>query len=136
MNFSKQSYLGLGILFCIAIGITATVSRGKNAIEPQDPASLDRRISMLEQRLYSIESNISRLQQYATTQRPSQVTSPGASDRDITLLQEEIQRLTLRLGEVECGVLKLDERTTTPRKKSADPCRQNPDAPLRLATRP
>ena len=141
MSFSKQSYLVLVILLAIAIGITATISRGKNSsesIEPQDPASLDRRISMLEQRLYTIESNINRLQQYVSTQRPS-VTAPSTGDRDTILLREEIQRLSLRLGEVECGVLKLDERTTTPSRKSSksvDPCRQNSDAPLRLAARP
>ena len=140
MNFSKQSNLVWVILLCIAIGITATVSRGKNSselTEPQDPASLDRRISLLEQRLYTIESNINRLQQYVTTQRPS-VTAPSTSDRDIIVLREEIQRLSLRLGDVECGTLKLDERTTPSHKnsKSADPCRQNPDAPLRLPTRP
>ena len=140
MNFSKQSNLVLVILLCVAIGITATVSRGKNpseSIEPQDPASLDRRISLLEQRLYTIESNINRLQQYVSTQRPS-VTAPSTSDRDLILMREELQRLSLRLGEVECGVLKLDERTTPSRKgsKSVDPCRQNPDTPLRLAARP
>jgi hypothetical protein len=140
MNFSKQSNLVLVVLLFIAIGIMAAVSRGKNSsasIEPQDPASLDRRLSMLEQRLYTIESNINRLQQYVTTQRPP-VTAPSTSDRDVIALREEIQRLSLRLGEVECGVLKLDERTArTPKSsKPADPCRQNPDAPLRLPTRP
>ena len=137
MNFSKQSNVVLGVLLCIAIGIMTTVSRGKNSSASQDPASLDRRISLLEQRLYTIESNINRLQQYATTQRPP-VTAPSTSDRDVIQLREEIQRLSLRLGEVECGVLKLDERTArTPKSsKSADPCRQNPDAPLRLPTRP
>jgi len=132
MSFSKKSYAVLVGLLCTAIGLMATVSRG----ETQDPASLDRRISMLEQRLYTIESNINRLQQYVSTQRPA-VTAPSTSDRDLILMQEEIQKLNLRLAEVECGVIKLDERTTPPSRrsataKSADPCRLNADTPLRL----
>jgi hypothetical protein len=135
MKFSK-SHAVLVSLLCIAIGVMATVSRG----ETQDPASLDRRISLLEQRLYTIESNINRLQQYVTTQRPS-VTAPSTSDRDLILMREEIQRLNLRLSEVECGLIKLDERTTPGSRKSStakatDPCRQNSDTPLRLPTRP
>jgi len=143
MSFSNKSYVMLVSLLCITIGVMATVSRGKGSSElseTQDPASLDRRISMLEQRLYTIESNINRLQQYVTTQRPA-VTAPSTSDRDLILMREEVQRLNLRLAEVECGLLKLDERTTAPSRrnstaKSADLCRQNPDTPLRLTARP
>ena len=93
MSFSKKSYAVLVGLLCIAIGVMATVSRG----ETQDPASLDRRISMLEQRLYTIESNINRLQQYVSTQRPA-VTAPSTSDRDLILMQEEIQKLEKELA--------------------------------------
>ena len=138
MSISKRLNLVLGILLCLAIGVMANGSRGKSSSEMQDVSSLDRRLSLLEQRFYSIESNISRLQQYVTSQRPP-VSQPSTSDREIILLREEVQRLSLRLSEAECGLAKLDERTTT-RKSSAakpsDPCRQNPDAPLRLSTRP
>lgn len=138
MSFSKQSYLV--IFLCVVIAIMATVSRGKGFAEAQDPASLDRRISLLEQRLYMIESNINRLQQSVATQRPP-ITQAGPSDRDVIRLQEVMQRVSLRVDEVECGLLKLDERTTTPSRrssaaKSADPCRQNAETPLRLTTRP
>jgi len=141
MSFSKRLNLVLGVLLCLAIGVVANVSRGKSsANETQDPASLDRRISMLEQRFYSIESSISRLQQSMASQRPP-VTQPNTNDRDIIMLREEVQRLSLRLAEVECGLLKLDERTTPPSRRSSAPkstdlCRQNPDTPLRLASRP
>src|SRR6185369_716319 len=114
MSFSKESYAVLVGLLCIAIGVMATVSRGGT----QDPSSLDRRISLLEQRLYTIESNLNRLQQYVSTQRPA-VTTPSTSDRDLILMREEIQRLNLRLTEVECGVIKLDERTTPAARKSS-----------------
>ena len=125
---------------CAVIGMMANSSRGSSASEPQDVSSLDRRISLLEQRFYSVESNISRLQQYVATQRPS-VSQPGVSDRELSLLREEIQRLTLRMNEVECGLSKLDERTTpaarrNPAARSNDPCRLNPETPVRLSTRP
>jgi predicted RNase H-like nuclease (RuvC/YqgF family) len=127
------------VLLCIVIGIMATVSRGKSSTTTQDVAGLDRRVSLLEQRLYMLESSMNRLQTYVTSQR-SPVSQPS-NDREISLLQEEVQRLNLRLAEVECGLIKLDERTTTPARrssapKSTDPCRQNADAPLRLQSRP
>src|SRR6185369_1296120 len=72
MNLSKQANLVLVILLCAVIGVMASNSRGNSAtaaVANQDPSSLDRRISLLEQRFYTIESNISRLQQYMATQR-------------------------------------------------------------------
>jgi predicted RNase H-like nuclease (RuvC/YqgF family) len=138
MNLSKQSNLVLVLTLCVVVGTVANVSRGKSSAEPQDVSSLDRRISLLEQRFYQVESSINRLQTYIASQRP-QVSQPTTSDRDVILLREEIQRLSLRLGEVECGLVKLDERTTSRRsnaQKSDDPCRMNVDTPLRLSARP
>ena len=138
MNLSKQSNLVLFVVLCGVIGVMASISRGNNAT--QDPASLDRRLSMLEQRFYSMESSISRLQTYVATQRP-QVSQPSTSDRELSLMREELQRLTLRMAEIDCGLIKLDERTTpaarrNPTAKSNDPCRLNPDTPVRLSTHP
>jgi len=138
MNLSKQSNLVLFVVLCAVIGVMASISRGNNST--QDPSSLDRRLSLLEQRFYSIESSISRLQQYVATQRPS-LPQPSTSDRDLILMREEVQRLELRMAEVECGLIKLDERTTpaarrNPTAKSNDPCRLNPDQSLRLSTHP
>jgi hypothetical protein len=143
MNLSKQANFVLVILLFAVIGVMASNSRGNSAtaaVESQDPSSLDRRISLLEQRFYTIESNISRLQQYMATQRPS-ISQPGVSDREVSLMRDEIQRLTLRMTEVECGLSKLDERTTpaarrNPTAKANDPCRLNPETPVRLSTRP
>ena len=138
MNFSKHPNLVLVLVLCGVVGTVASVSRGKSAAEAQDVSSLDRRISLLEQRFYQVESSISRLQTYIASQRPP-ATSPSTSDRDVILLRDEIQRLSLRLTEVECGLVKLDERTTSRRsnaQKSDDPCRANVDTPLRLSARP
>lgn len=143
MNLSKQSNLMLTVVLCAVIGVMATSSRGNStaaAVENQDPSSLDRRISLLEQRFYSIESSISRLQQYVAAQRPA-VTTPSTSDRDVLLIRDEIQRLSLRMSELECGLTKLDERTTPANRRNAtpksnDPCRLNVDTPVRLSARP
>lgn len=137
MNFSKQSNLLLILVLCVVVGTVANISLGKNSVESQDPGSLDRRISLLEQRFYQVESSINRLQTYVASQRP-QISQPSTSDRDVLIIRDEVQRLSLRLGEVECGLLKLDERTATRRStpKSDDPCRVNVDAPLRLSARP
>jgi len=138
MNLSKQSNFVLVVVLFAAIGVMASISRGNNST--QDPSSLDRRLSLLEQRFYSLESSISRLQQYVATQRPS-VSQPSTSDRELILMREELQRLTLRMTEIECGLIKLDERTTpaarrNPTAKSNDPCRLNPDQTVRLSTHP
>jgi len=137
MNFSKHSNLVLVLVLCVVVGTVANVSRGKSSAEPQDPSSLDRRISLLEQRFYQVESSINRLQTYIASQRP-QPSQPSTSDRDVILIRDDVQRLSLRLTEVECGLVKLDERTANRRstQKSDDPCRANVDTPLRLSARP
>jgi hypothetical protein len=143
MNLSKQSNLVLVVVLCAVIGVMANSSRGNSAwmpAEPQDVSSLDRRLSLLEQRFYSVESSISRLQTYVAAQRPP-VSQPTTSDRDVILIREEIQRLSLRITELECGLSKLDERTTPASRrnntdKPSDPCRLNVDTPVRLSARP
>lgn len=149
MNLLKKWRVALGIVLCAVIGTLVNAEASKNSsalenVDAQDVASLDRRISLLEQRLYYIESNISRLQQSIVSQRP-QVLQPSARDQEIDLLRGTVQTLQLRLSEIECGLVKLDERTLTPAvrdarrnagAKTADPCRLNPAAPLRLSNRP
>jgi predicted RNase H-like nuclease (RuvC/YqgF family) len=147
MNFLKKLHLVLVIVLCAGIGIMANVypGRSSSALEEmtQDVGSLDRRITSIEQRLYSIESSISRLQQLALSER-SRASQPIPRDQEIDLVRADIQRLQLRLNEVECGLLKLDERTAvsvrdnlkSPGPKTVDPCRLNPSTPLRLSTRP
>ena len=109
----------------------------------QDSMMLDRRISTLEQRLYSIESRISSLEQRALTPvRPA--PNPTLRDPEIDRLRSELELLRLRVRELECGVLRLDERTLPANVKEArkragaqpqDPCRQEPNAPVQLSTR-
>ena len=137
MSFSKVSYVVLVAFLCAVVGVMARVSSGKSVSEVQDVNSLDRRISMLEQRFYQVESNISRLQQFVAMQRPP-VSQPGVSDGDLSVMREEVQRLSLRVNELECGLVKLDERTLTRKTttKPPDPCRLNVETPVRLSTHP
>jgi hypothetical protein len=144
MSFLKKAP---GIVLCVVIGMMVPVFSTKrfyvleDMAKAQDPASLDRRISLVEQRLFLIESSITRLQQSAITQRlPS--PEPSSRERQIILLNEDLQKLSLRVSELECGLVKVDERTTVrdsarrTETKPADPCRLNPATPIRLSTRP
>lgn len=142
MTFLKRfQWLAIVILAAIVVADFGRSAAGREAAATQDPASLDRRISLLEQRFYTLESSMSRLQQFVASQRPAASTS-DTNDREISLLSQEIQRLQLRMTEIECGVVRLDERTTPASarrsgdQKSTDPCRQNSGAPLRLSSRP
>ena len=125
----KKFHLPLALLAVIAI--IATIHA-----ETQDPASLDRRISMIEQRFFQLESRINRLEQVVVAQRSAQV--PSGRDQEVELMRQEIEGLKLRLNEIDCGLVKLDERTTpaNARKANDDQCRLNPNSPLRLSTRP
>ncbi|HEX3183932.1 MAG TPA: hypothetical protein VHQ94_04005 [Pyrinomonadaceae bacterium] len=139
---SVQNRFQLVAIVVLATVVVIMLGRGVSGAETQDPASLDRRISMLEQRFYTLETSMNRLQQVMTSQR-STGSSSSVTDQEVDQLQAEVQRLQLRLNEVECGLVKLDERTTATganrrggEPRPADPCRQNPSTPLRLPSRP
>ena|SRR5258708_32098940 len=109
----------------------------------QDSVYLDRRISMLETRLSSIESSMRSLQQQEMVSRRSTETQP-ARDPEVTLLRSEVEILNSRLRELECALARLDERTLSPaareaRKRTApqssDPCRVSPEMPIQLSPR-
>ena len=106
--------------------------------------SLERRISVVEQRLNAVEVSVNRLEQQSRLQSAAPQTTRGARDIEVELLRSEVELLRRRVAEDECGLVRVDERTLTPaareaRRKDAagreDPCRLNPDAPLRLPPR-
>ena len=141
MSFRKGFQL-LPIAVLAAVIVAGMAGVGEVSAT-QDVSGLDRRISMLEQRFYSLESSMNRLQQVVTSQRSTGSSSSDLRDRELDQLRQEVQRLQLRLNEVECGLVKLDERTATAggnrrsgEARPADPCRQNPGSPLRLPARP
>ncbi len=149
MNIFQGWRWSLIVMPFVAIAVMAGLHRGKGPLpsavgnETQDVISLDRRISLLEQRFYAVESKINRLeQQVAFSQR---TPSPSSSGRELELLRNQLELLERRLVEIDCGLVKLDERTLTPAAREArhnqgtnmtDPCRLNPGTPLRLSTRP
>jgi hypothetical protein len=120
-----------------------TAGEGVGAAQPQDTFGLERRINSLEQRLYSIELSINRLEQQSATN--ARTPQPGnRRDVELELLQTQIRTLHGQLGEVACGLSKLDERTLSASVREAqrrsgrpntDPCRLDPETPLRLSTR-
>lgn len=104
----------------------------------QDSAFLDRRISLLEQRLNMLDSTVSRLQQ----QSMSTAAPQHARDPETTLLRSEVELLKSRLKEIECGLARLDERTLSAAAREAqkrrnsqpqNPCRLFPEAPIQLS---
>ncbi|HKS26747.1 MAG TPA: hypothetical protein VJS44_02960 [Pyrinomonadaceae bacterium] len=119
------------------------VSDRVEAAPPQELTRIESRLSQLEQRFYSIEMNIRSLEQQS---RLSSVNS-GRPEREteVMLLRSEVEALQRRVAELECGLVRIDERTLTPAAREArrryeggvgDTCRLNTGAPLRLSTRP
>lgn len=137
--------------FCVLIlsallGGTGALDHGALSTDvtatAQDTIYLDRRISMLETRLGSIESSLRSLQQQASMSGRSTNPQP-ARDPEVMLVRSEVEIMSSRLRELECALMRLDERTLSSsareaRKRSgtsADPCRVNPDMPIQLSPR-
>jgi len=141
MSFQKRVQWAA---IALVIGVVVIgLNRGSAGAETQDISGFDRRISMLEQRFYMLETSINRLQQSVSSQRSTGSSSSDLRNREVDELRGELQRLQIRLNEVECGLVKLDERTATAggnrrsgEARPGDPCRLNPGTPLRLPTRP
>jgi hypothetical protein len=129
-----------------------TADTGKSAVitdaattttPPQDVTRIESRLSLIEQRFYSIEANIRGLEQQLRL--ASSTSGRTARDPEVGLLRAEAESLRRRLAEIECGLVRVDERTLQTAAKEArrrsaggasDPCRLNADAPLRLPSRP
>lgn len=130
----------------IAIGLSLIIFFGagvavKSFTPPsvQDSAFLDRRISVLEQRLNMLDSTVSRLQQQSMS---SASPAQPARDPETALLRSEVEILKSRLKEIECGLARLDERTLsaaareTQKRTGAqtqNPCRLFPESPIQLS---
>jgi hypothetical protein len=151
----KRWHWALGIVVCGAIAAAAKGYTLKSPTDPvptmaQDTVMLDRRLNQLETRFYSMESRMSRLeQQMSMAQRAVPAPSPAPTqpmrDPMTDLLRNEVESLKVRIGELECGILRLDERTLSvatreSRKRAGvqpkDSCRLNTEAPIKLSMRP
>jgi hypothetical protein len=109
----------------------------------QNDMYLARRIDQVEQRFYSLESRLNRLEMGSS---PS-IVSPqvrNTNEVDLQFLRTHVDSLRTRVGELECGVLRLDEMTmssgsrTSRRQtgRNAEPCRQDPARAVELSARP
>ncbi|MEK6287840.1 MAG: hypothetical protein AABO57_19140 [Acidobacteriota bacterium] len=108
----------------------------------QDTAYLDRRITMLENKLNTVESSLRRLESQAMSPERSAPSQPGR-DPETSVLRSEVELLKMRVRDLECGLLHLDERTLSASAKEArkrtglqpmEHCRLNPEAPVQLFT--
>jgi hypothetical protein len=141
MKYFKLHGLVTFIVLCAAAAISAgTLNTGNVATASQDPYGLDRRITTLETRLFSLESQIRQFeQQMSVTMRTPSPTRQR--DPAVESLQRQVDLLQSQLIEMRCGLAKLDERTlpaalpkgTGQSDRQSDPCRLNPHTPLVLS---
>lgn len=151
----ERWYWVLALLVFASIGVAAKGYTAKLATNPlpamaQDTVVLDRRLNMLEQRFYSLESRFNRVeQQMSMLQRvvPAPSPTPTSPMRDpaTDFLRTEADSMKLRIAELECAILRLDERTLSPvtretRRRAGlqpkDQCRLNSDVQVKLSARP
>ena len=137
--------LGAAVVICWGLAGAFGERAVPTVLAQQTDPFLSRRIDQLESRFYQLESKIDRVEQEA--RRPA-VASPsitGGNDTEIRLLRSELDSMRLRLGEAECGLLRVDERTLAAaarasRKKmtvgGTENCRVNPGAAIELSARP
>ena len=147
MQYSGLNQHARAVLLVVVVGLALLmvykISSARSAYEPatpQDAIRLETRINQLEQRLYMIETSVRTLEQQS---RIGSATSRGVSPEEVAALQAALQTLDLRLGDDECAIAKLDERTLTPAARNArirsgartEPCRLSADTPVRLPER-
>jgi hypothetical protein len=142
MNRTDRWVIALIIAACLSaaaasghLATNAAVADGASSV--QDPAGLDRRVSMLEQRTFIIEASIRRLEQQANM-RPT--LQPDQTSAETVILRNEVARLRNEMQVVQCALAKLDERTLSPELRLKrdqnnsykDPCRIRPETPLQM----
>jgi hypothetical protein len=130
--------------FCLA-AILHPAGDLAQSVSAQTDFVLERRISQIEQRFYMMESRMNRLEQAATVPSGAPAMNQSRLDAEIVALRSQIDRMLIRLGELECAAAKMDERTLTPQARASlararpgpiDDCRQDASAPVRLSARP
>jgi hypothetical protein len=140
------NFMGIvGVAVLVYGGIAGILGeRGERVVsaQQQDPF-LSQRISQMEQRFYSIETRLNRLESDSRTATGVRPGVPNNNDVDIQYLRSQVDSLRLRIGETECGLLRIDERTLSAAAKQArkkgtitEVCRVDPGAPVQLSARP
>ena len=126
------------LVVVIGLGLVTISSAARNNTGPapqQDIIRLEQRMNQLEQRLFSMDTTLRNIEQQS---RLAGANRRGVAEEDLAQLRSELLALQQRLGDHECALAKLDERTLAPamrtgRRKSAnDPCRVNSETPIQL----
>ncbi|HVF46657.1 MAG TPA: hypothetical protein VNA17_03730 [Pyrinomonadaceae bacterium] len=134
----------LAISGLLVVGYWAFTSVfGERALAQSD-TFLARRIDQIENRFYSMESRLNRLEQSSSRPAASVPRIGDVNAVEIQALRNQMDSFRFRLGEVECGVLRLDERTLTVATRrgrggaatGTERCRQNWGTPITLSARP
>lgn len=143
------------LLYIFAVAVTAvgvygfmTVPFANEAmptVNAQSDMYLSQRIDRLEQRFNYLDSRIAQIQSESRTASIMPRPVPNSAEQEIQFLRTQIDGLRARLGELECGLLHVDERTLTAAQRSArrrtaqgssEKCRANWSTPIELSARP
>lgn len=137
----------LWLLVACAVVLLALTSGASRPAQPQDLLTMDRKVNLIEQRLYAMEARLNRIEQQTgrasdpSPLHPAAAATAASAETETALLRNQLDTLSLRLRLIECGLLRLDERTLSPvareaRRKSGaqtlDSCRVNAEAPLQF----
>ena len=106
----------------------------------QDIMSVDRRVTTLEQHMYTLDSNLNQIQQQIMMLNRTS-SQPTGSSTEVQQLRLELDLLRSQMTQVECALAKLDERTITTGKPKVragikDPCRLDPQTPIEITGHP
>ncbi|MFN7946737.1 MAG: hypothetical protein U0Z53_15405 [Blastocatellia bacterium] len=130
-----------GIITILALTTPDLFPARTPAAQPQDWNMLDRRVSTIEQRIYSLESRLNQLEQQTRFNSRPTTPAPAEPVGELNLLRSEMVVLASRIKLLECGVVQLDERTLPERTRearrksglqSSDSCRLNPEMPIQF----
>ena len=137
------------LAFCLGAGVVGYANR--SAPDPptravaspesgQDIMSVDRRVTTLEQHMYTLDSNLNQLQQQIMMLSRTS-SQPTGSSAEVQQLRLELDLIRSQMVQVGCALAKLDERTLTTGKPKVragikDPCRLDPQTPIEITGHP
>lgn len=117
---------------------------GDRPVSAQSDMYLSRRVDQVEQRFYSLESRLNRIEQDAVS-RGSGISPQIATghETEAAFLRTSLDSIRTRIGEAECALLKLDERTLPAARRlsgkaaaGSERCRQDWGTAIQLSARP
>ena len=130
----------VGLMYCV---FATFFGSSTQPVAAQTDRYIESRLTQIEQRFYQLESRLNRVEQDAANRRAGPPSIADTKSQEINLLQNELIGFRLRLGEVECAVLKLDDRTLPASRRmgnrgdtGSDRCRQDWASPVVLSARP